>query len=162
MEEHYSLDTLADVLLNDSVPHSRICSKQPVHVCRNVTFVVDLEKLEDPTDVRADENGVWIRKGSPVVYVSKYTKEGKAKFFRWTKKPTHAHQFNITRTYYRHASSPDFTRMIVVAYGEYKQKFKIDGLLGNCHILLHGFVICNCVVTLCLLLLFFLQISRGL
>ena len=117
-KEHYSLDSLADVLLNDSVPLSRVCSKQPVHVCHNVSFVVDLEKLEAPTDVRADENGVWMRQGSPVGYVSKHIKEGKAKFFRRTKKPTHAHQFKITRTYYRHASSPDFTRMIVVAHGE--------------------------------------------
>ena len=119
-KEHYSLDFLADVLLNDSVPLSRVCSKQPVHVCRNVSFVVDLDMLDDPTDVRADENGVWMRQGSPVAYVSKHTKEGgKSRFFRRTKKPTQSHQFKITRTYYRHASSPDFTRMIVVAHGEY-------------------------------------------
>ena len=47
---HYSLDSLADVLLNHSVSLSCVCSKQPVHVCHNVSFVVDLEKLEYPTD----------------------------------------------------------------------------------------------------------------
>ena len=73
-KEHYSLDTLANVLLNDSVPLSCICSKQPVHVCHNVTFVVVFEKLGDPTDVRADKYGVWIWKWSPVAYVSKHTK----------------------------------------------------------------------------------------
>lgn len=114
---HYSLDSLADVLLNDSVQLSCVCSKQPVHVCY-ISFIVDLEMLEDPTDVRADEKGVRMRQGSPVAYVSKHIKEGKAKFFRRTKKPTHAHQFKITRTYYQHAASHDFTRMIVVAHGE--------------------------------------------
>lgn len=115
---HYSLHSLADVLLNDAVPPSRVCSKQPVHVCRNVSFVVDLDKLDDPMDVRADESGIWMRQGSPVAYVSKHTNEGKTRFFKRTKKPTQAHQFKITRTYYRHASSPDFTRMIVVAHGK--------------------------------------------
>ena len=117
-KEQYTLDSLANVLLTDSVPPSSICSKQPVHVCRNVSFVVDLHKLDDPVDVRADENGVWVRKGSPVAYVSMHTKEGKTRFFRRTMKPTQPHQFKITRTYYRHASSPDFTRMIAVAHGK--------------------------------------------
>ena len=66
---------LSNVLLTDSVLPSSICSKQPVDVCRNVSFVVDLHKLDDPVDVRADENGVWVRKGSPVAYVSMHTKE---------------------------------------------------------------------------------------
>jgi len=60
--------------------------------------------LDDPVDVRADENGVWVRKGSPVAYVSMHTKVGKTRFFRRTMKPTQPHQFKITRTYYRHAS----------------------------------------------------------
>ena len=118
LKEHYTLDCLANVLLTDTVPPFSICSKQPVHVCRNVSFVVDLHKLDDPVDVRTDENGVWVRKGSPIAYVSVHSKKGKTRFFRRTKKPTQPHQFKITRTYYQHASSPDFTRMIAVAHGK--------------------------------------------
>ena len=40
----------------------KACTTQPVQVCHNVTFLVDLQ--DDPMDVRADENGVWDRKGS--------------------------------------------------------------------------------------------------
>ena len=116
--QHYTLDSLAGILLDDQVPTAKICSKQPVHVCHNASFVVDLHKLDDPVDVRADENGVWMRKGSPVAYLSKHTKERTTRFFRRTNKPTQPHQFKITRTYYRHASSSDFTRMISVAHGE--------------------------------------------
>ena len=108
-KEHYSLDTLADVLLTDSMPPSSVFSKQPVHVCRNVSFVVDLQKLDDPMDIRADENGVWVRQDSPVAYVSKHTNDGKTRFFRRTKKRTQPHHFKITRTYYQHAASPDIT-----------------------------------------------------
>ena len=107
--EHYSLDTLAKLLITDTVPSSNVCSKQQVQVCRNVSFIVDLNMLDDPVDIRADENGVWKRKGSPVAYISMHTKEGKTRFFRRTKVPTHSNHYKITRTYYRHASSPDFT-----------------------------------------------------
>ena len=58
-KEHYPLDALAKLLITDTVPSSNICSKQPVQVCRNVSFVVDLNMLDDPLDIRADENGVW-------------------------------------------------------------------------------------------------------
>jgi len=79
-KEHYTVDYLANVLLTDSAPPFSICSKQPVHVCCNMSFVVNLHKLDDPVDVTADENGVWVQKGSPVAYVSMHTKKG-TRFF---------------------------------------------------------------------------------
>jgi len=80
-KEHYTLDSLANVPLTDSVLPSSICSKQPVHICRNLSFVVDLHKLDDPVDIRADENGVWVQKGSPVAYVSMHNEKGRTRFF---------------------------------------------------------------------------------
>ena len=61
---------------------------------KKVAFVIDLHKLDNPLDVRADENGSWIRKGSPTAY-----------------------DFKISRTYYRHSASPDFYHTITMAYG---------------------------------------------
>lgn len=75
------LDTLTKLLVTDSVPSAKLCSKQPVQVCRNASFVVDLHMLDDPLDIRADENGVWKRKGSPVAYVSVHTNGGKTTVF---------------------------------------------------------------------------------
>ena len=75
--EHFSIETLARLLLDtDSAVASgklKACTTQPVQVCHNVTFLVDLHALDDPMDVRADENGVWDHKGSPVTYVSIHT-----------------------------------------------------------------------------------------
>ena len=42
-----------------------MCSTQPVQVC-HVTFLVDLNALDDPMDIRDDENDAWDCKGSPV------------------------------------------------------------------------------------------------
>lgn len=127
-QEHYPLETLAKLLITDSVPSAKMCSKQPVQVCRNASFIVDLHMLDDPLDIRADENGVWKRKGSPVAYVSIHTNGGKTTVFRRNKAGARSNHYKVTRTYYRHASSSDFTRIITVVhsksrvyYGEYMQ-----------------------------------------
>lgn len=114
---HFSVEELARVLLTDSVPKQKLCTKQPVRVCHNATFVVDLNSLDHHQDIRADENGVWIRKGSPVAYVSVHTKDSQTNIFRWTNMGSHPNHFKITRIYYRHSSSPDFQRIITTAYG---------------------------------------------
>ena len=114
---HFSVEELARVLLTDSIPKQKLCTKQPVRVCNNATFVVDLNSLDHHQDIRADENGVWIRKGSPVAYVSVHTKDTQTKIFRRTSMGNHPNHFKITRICYRHSSSPDFQRIITTAYG---------------------------------------------
>ena len=44
----------------------QVYSKQPAQVSHNALFLVDLHSLDDAMDIRADENGVWDRKVSPV------------------------------------------------------------------------------------------------
>ena len=55
------------------MPKKRICSRQPTRVCHNVAIVVDLNALDGYSDIRADENGVWKRKGAPIATVSVHT-----------------------------------------------------------------------------------------
>ena len=58
-KKQFSAEELARLLLIESaVPQSKICLKQPVCICHNVAFVVNLHALDDPKDIRADENGV--------------------------------------------------------------------------------------------------------
>ena len=40
----------------------------------NVTFIANLNALDDQYDIPADENGVWKRKDSPVAYINVHTK----------------------------------------------------------------------------------------
>ena len=119
-KEQYPLEKLAKIILTN-VSSSKLCSKQPVHVNKNVSFVVKLDMLDDPMDVRADENGVWKRNGSPIAYVSMHTNARKTKFFRWHKMKEKSNHYKITRTYYRHKSSPDFKRIITIAHGKAKK-----------------------------------------
>ena len=71
--------------------------------------------LDDAHDIRADENGVWKRKGSPVAYVSIH---GDGEILKRSKLGPHPHHFKLTQTYYRNSSSPDFTRIITTAHGK--------------------------------------------
>jgi len=116
---HFPLEGLARVLLTDDVPKEKVCMKQPVRVHHNASFVVDVHSLDHPQDIRADENGVWMRKGSPVAFVSIHTKDNKMKIFRQSSMGNHPNHFKISRVYYRHASSPDFQSIITTAYGMY-------------------------------------------
>ena len=115
-DTHYSLEKLAQILLTQLVPSKKWCIKQPVHVQNNVSFVVNVSTLDDPMDICADENGVWIRKGSPVAYVSKHTKGDATLFYYRHKASDHPNCYKITRTYYRHSSSPDFKRIITIVH----------------------------------------------
>ena len=69
-KEHFSVESLARLLLDldSSVASGKLktCTTQPVQVCHNVSFLVDIQALDDPMDIRADENGAWDSKGSPV------------------------------------------------------------------------------------------------
>ena len=120
--EHFSIETLARLLLDNETAVSsgklRVCSTQPVQVCHNVTFLVDLHALDDPMDIRADENGVWDRKGSPVAYVSTHRNGGTTTVYKRSHMGSHPNHYKLTRTYYRHSSSPDFTRIITTVHGE--------------------------------------------
>lgn len=114
-KKQFSAEELARLLLiKSAVPQSKICSKQPVRICHNVSFVVDLHTLDDPKDIRADENGVWQRNGSPVTYFSIHG----AKVFRRTNMGNHSHHYKVSRTYYRHSSSPDFRRVITTVHSK--------------------------------------------
>ena len=96
----------------------KLCSEQPVQFCRNASLIVDLHMLDVPLDILADENGVWKCKGSPVAYVSVHTNGRRTTVLRRKKMATRSNHYKVTRTYYRHASSPDFTRIITVVHGK--------------------------------------------
>lgn len=95
-----------------------VCDRQPTNVCNNVAFVVNLKSLSDPRDIRADDNGVWNRKGSPVTYISIHESADHSKTIRRRKKlGDFFNHYKITRVYYRHSASPDFMRIITTVEG---------------------------------------------
>ena len=109
---------LGTYALSRSFSHASHGDRPRSFVCKNASFVVDLHSLDDPQDMRADENGVWQRNGSPVAYVSIHNSSGNTRVLKRSKMGHHSHHFKLTRTYYRHTSSPDFTRIITTVHGK--------------------------------------------
>jgi len=70
------MEQLAKIIILKSIDRSQICTRQPTSVCKNSAYVVDLHALDHPTDIRAEDNGIWIRNGSPVTYVSVHKGNG--------------------------------------------------------------------------------------
>ena len=70
------------MLICGDVSKEKICCMQPVNVSSNVSFVVNIEALDNPNDLKADDVGVWERKGSPVAYVSVYKRNGKNEIYQ--------------------------------------------------------------------------------
>ena len=116
---HYSIEELARILVTNSMPKEKLCSKQPTCVNHNVSFVINLDTLDDYSDIRADENGVWKRKRAPIAIISVHTRSQKpAQIARRTRMKSLPHYYKLSRTYYNHSSSPDFHRIITTVYGK--------------------------------------------
>ena len=83
---------------------------------------MDLTSLDDHRDIRADENGVWLRKGAPVAFISIISSnpDEKPEVFRRSKMGALTNHYKVSRTYYQHSNSPDFHRIITVTYGNEK------------------------------------------
>jgi len=63
----YSGEEIAVILCDPTLDKDLICSTHPVLVENNVSFVVDLSKLKNPNDIRADDLGTWKCTGSYIL-----------------------------------------------------------------------------------------------
>lgn len=65
----YTAERILKILLDPSLPTSKVCSVRPTNVVKSSTYVVDITKLEHPDDVKYDNFGTWKHSGShPLVY----------------------------------------------------------------------------------------------
>lgn len=62
--EKYSAERIIKVLLDPKIDDKKICKQRPINIQSSSTFVVDLNFLKDPDDVKKDNFGVWHHNGS--------------------------------------------------------------------------------------------------
>ena len=63
----YNGQRIAQILCDPTLDKDILCSTHPTSVENNVSFIVDLSKLKDRNDVRADDLGTWKCTGSRVL-----------------------------------------------------------------------------------------------
>ena len=50
--------------MDKTIPSSQIATSQPTSVQDNLSFIVDINKLDKPEDIRVDDLGSWICSGT--------------------------------------------------------------------------------------------------
>ena len=113
----YACERLFDILFDPDIDPNRICHERPMHVTRSSTFVVDLDSLKHPDDVRKDEFGKWTYSGSHLVSYSAWkSSSGKLQFQKSTS-PDAENTFSLRRIHCKHPSNTNFQRLLVFATG---------------------------------------------
>ena len=116
----YKVNEIAQVLLNDSSDHSKVCHRAPTNIEHNCTFLIDQSKLKSPADIKADDSGSWRNNGVRSVVISVandmliVAREKKIKSSKML-----SGQYLLTRIYYMHQASKDFRKIVFTLSGKY-------------------------------------------
>ena len=113
----YTSRSIIELLLDKSLPQTKISTAQPVGVQENLVFIVDVSKLNKPEDIRADDLGSWICNGKRSLWCI-LDDDGDVSEIS-TCKPLYPNNYSLVKRYYKHATSGDFKRVIVEIYGKY-------------------------------------------
>ena len=119
----YSYSEAVSILLNPN--RNRVCTKHPVSIEDNCTFVVDLNSLEHPDDIKSDDCGHWIHKGRKSVKVAVWFQNDKVirvvstSSTKLNPPDENSKVFTLVRTYYCHDPHDDFKRTFYHIFGEF-------------------------------------------
>ena len=119
--KEYMVSELVSILLGN-IDQKRICKTQPLCVEKSCSFVVDLQCVSDPNDLRADDNGVWRHSGVRKTYI--ILNDTKKIICQSREQPPKRSKDNdscyiLVRVYHCLQASPDFKRMIATLQGRH-------------------------------------------
>ena len=109
------------LLGKDSPLPQTVCKSVPVRVQENLSFVVSMDNVKDPLDLRADDNGVWVHKGIRTLWIS-VDSGGRTEILSRKGRPKMkisggAKLYCMKKSYHALKTSEDFRRLIVTMEG---------------------------------------------
>lgn len=112
--EKYSAEDIVRILLNPNIDHAKICKKRPCTVCTSASYVVDLDTLQHPDDVKKDNFGVWKHSGShDLKFESRINSSGDLEIGRSLLSSADGwEQFSLRRLHSKHPTNPNFRRIL--------------------------------------------------
>ena len=119
--EKYAVERIIRILLNPKIDKRKICKQRPLDIQNSSTFVVDIDSLQHPDDVKKDNFGVWTHSGShdqkfeSRINASGDLEIGKTVFSTgdgWGK-------FSLRRLHSKHPTNSKFRRILSFITGEY-------------------------------------------
>ena len=120
--EKYSAERIIKILLNPKIEGNRICKKRPVDIDVSSTFVIDLNSLKDPDDVKKDNFGVWHHSGSHnQIFECCFTADGDVQIGRSTFFSSEGQweQYSLHRLQSKHLTNKNFRRMLSFITGNH-------------------------------------------
>jgi hypothetical protein len=119
----YTVEHTAKLLVLQDVDETKIARTPPVAVTVNAAFLVNLKCLKHSNDIKADDLGVWKSVGSPSHLVVVDEEDGclsatvlpRGKSFKDVDIAEREYTYRITRSYFKHSTSPDFHRIVNAA-----------------------------------------------
>uniref|UniRef100_A0A1X7SN02 Uncharacterized protein n=1 Tax=Amphimedon queenslandica TaxID=400682 RepID=A0A1X7SN02_AMPQE len=60
----YKCEEIIEILLNKNIDEKKVCHERPRHIEESATFVINLDSLRHPDDVKKDDFGKWKYSGS--------------------------------------------------------------------------------------------------
>ena len=109
----YTGEQILQILLDPKLDKRKICHSKPCNVRRSSTFIVDLESLKHPDDIKKDDFGKWIYSGSHSVSYAAFMSGNNLELERLTKtKSTSCNSFELRRINCKHPANPQCHRLL--------------------------------------------------
>ena len=106
----YPVGDLVKILLSSDVTGRKVCTVQPLSVCENATFIVDVETV-DHQDLKADDLGSWHPTGTKKSYF-RFSSDGILHVSEKHPRNMPSDYYVLTRRYYTHKSYDKYHRLI--------------------------------------------------
>lgn len=114
----YPAERILKILLDPKLPASKICVTRPVNVTKSATYVVNVNKLQHPDDVKNDNFGSWKHSGSHPQYFRVIIDDNSFHIERCAIGATGDDVVCLRRLHSVHPSNSDFKRMIAFVSGK--------------------------------------------
>ena len=115
----YTGEQILKILLNPRINKKKICHSKPSNVTQSATFVVDLESLDHPDDIKKDDFGKWVYSGSHSVSYAAFESDGGLDFERVAGKLCTEvdNIFQLRRINCKHPTNPQCQRLLAFVTG---------------------------------------------
>jgi hypothetical protein len=116
----FTAEDIVCSILWPSLDKRHVCSKVPIAVSHNVSFLVDTDKLADPMDILCDDMGSWKnnRVDSIPVAVSKGSTEITSVQRLATSSRKTKSNYTLRRVYRVHRTDKTLKKIIASLYGQ--------------------------------------------
>ena len=116
----YSIEDIVRLLLHPPLRVSRFISTcVPTSIGENVSFIVDVDRLENQDDLLADDMGVWKNNGVDTSYVHSALSERKVTSVeKCGPQSSSVNTYKVKRVYRMHATDGTLKKLTAYTYGK--------------------------------------------